>query len=400
MTPARQISDLSRQELYELVWSTPATTLAANFSISNVAIAKHCMRQNVPRPSRGYWAKLAAGKNATKTPLPPPADEVFAKAAGQGVEKVVSLPTSEPLHELATAFKNALPKARLDSYRRACLCEPPWPETTVSKSLFERVSQSFHVILNGVEPLGICFRKSRRSYDGGHFQKGHDRLYLTIEESLAEPIAEGRRGRRRRWHWNADNRVPTGRLTFSLRAERYGARDSNQWVESDKVPLEQLLPKIIATIRRHYVDAQKRRAQDAIERERQRVESERMWREWQAKETIRIKQEAEKKHSAALASVAESRTADLRKAAGWWRWTREVMEFINECEERWKRSDLNLTQEQAAWVKWARAKAFEQSPFAGGYPDPANDGAFEPEAVPFGGPYPVTRNFPRPPGMS
>ena len=39
------------------------------------------------------------------------------------------------------------------------------------------------------------------------------------------------------------------------------------------------------------------------------------------------------------------------------------------------------------------------SPLETGYPDPAKDGAFDAAAVPFGGPYPAKRDFPRPPTM-
>ena len=34
-----------------------------------------------------------------------------------------------------------------------------------------------------------------------------------------------------------------------------------------------------------------------------------------------------------------------------------------------------------------------KSPFTVGYPDPAIDGAFDPTLIPFGGPYPPTRDF-------
>lgn len=54
---APSLSTLTREELYELVWSKPATAIASNFGISDVAVAKHCKKQEVPRPSRGYWAK-------------------------------------------------------------------------------------------------------------------------------------------------------------------------------------------------------------------------------------------------------------------------------------------------------------------------------------------------------
>ncbi|MEJ0025943.1 MAG: hypothetical protein WDN01_07940 [Rhizomicrobium sp.] len=57
---------LSRRELYDLVWSKPMRDVAADFGISDVGLAKVCERHRVPRPVRGYWAKLAAGKKAKR----------------------------------------------------------------------------------------------------------------------------------------------------------------------------------------------------------------------------------------------------------------------------------------------------------------------------------------------
>lgn len=59
----------TRQELYDLVWSTPIATLAAQFEISDRGLAKTCERHVIPVPGRGYWAKIQAGQPATKTPL-------------------------------------------------------------------------------------------------------------------------------------------------------------------------------------------------------------------------------------------------------------------------------------------------------------------------------------------
>ena len=61
---------LSRAELYEKIWSTPATKLAEEFGISGRGLGKMCARFDIPVPPRGYWAKLAAGKPMLKTPLP------------------------------------------------------------------------------------------------------------------------------------------------------------------------------------------------------------------------------------------------------------------------------------------------------------------------------------------
>ena len=52
---------VSRQDLYELVWSKPMRELAKDFGISDVALAKRCRRLAIPVPGRGYWARVDAG---------------------------------------------------------------------------------------------------------------------------------------------------------------------------------------------------------------------------------------------------------------------------------------------------------------------------------------------------
>jgi hypothetical protein len=60
----------TRQQLYELVWTSPVTTLAKSLAVSDVGLAKACRRGDIPLPPR-YWAKLNAGQRMTRTPLPP-----------------------------------------------------------------------------------------------------------------------------------------------------------------------------------------------------------------------------------------------------------------------------------------------------------------------------------------
>lgn len=60
---------VSREELYRLVWSEPMTRIAGRFDVSGSYLARICTLLNVPRPARGYWAKLAVGKAPAQTPL-------------------------------------------------------------------------------------------------------------------------------------------------------------------------------------------------------------------------------------------------------------------------------------------------------------------------------------------
>jgi hypothetical protein len=60
---------LTRQTLYDLVWSKPMSDLAKEFNISDVGLAKRCRAVDVPIPYRGYWARKAAGQEPPKLPL-------------------------------------------------------------------------------------------------------------------------------------------------------------------------------------------------------------------------------------------------------------------------------------------------------------------------------------------
>lgn len=62
---------LSRQALYDLLWSIPAGKIAHDLGISNALLGKICMRFNIPKPSVGYWRQLETGKGSPTMPLPP-----------------------------------------------------------------------------------------------------------------------------------------------------------------------------------------------------------------------------------------------------------------------------------------------------------------------------------------
>lgn len=62
--------NLTRRELYDLVWSKPMIHLAKEFGVSDVALHKICRKHNIPNPPLGWWAKKAAGKAVEQIPLP------------------------------------------------------------------------------------------------------------------------------------------------------------------------------------------------------------------------------------------------------------------------------------------------------------------------------------------
>jgi len=75
-------SRYDREKLYEQVWKVPMRTLAKEYGVSDVALAKACRKLHVPHPGRGYWEKKAANKPVEdRPPLPP----VEGTSTGQNV---------------------------------------------------------------------------------------------------------------------------------------------------------------------------------------------------------------------------------------------------------------------------------------------------------------------------
>lgn len=104
---SRKTIRLSREPLYELIWSRPMSEAAKQYGLSDVGLAKICRRLNIPIPGRGYWAKKEAGHAPPRPPLP-------AIGKGEQSEAVITrqeLPPPEPAQlseaERLIAFENA-----------------------------------------------------------------------------------------------------------------------------------------------------------------------------------------------------------------------------------------------------------------------------------------------------
>lgn len=70
--------EVSRDDLYDQVWSTPMSRLAKRYDVSGSYLARVCEALNVPRPPVGYWQKKEVGKAPPQPELPPvqPGDQI------------------------------------------------------------------------------------------------------------------------------------------------------------------------------------------------------------------------------------------------------------------------------------------------------------------------------------
>src|SRR5262245_60827017 len=61
--------EIPREELFAWVWEQPTQEVAKELGVSDVAIGKLCTRLQVPKPPRGYWAKVQSGQMPRRPPL-------------------------------------------------------------------------------------------------------------------------------------------------------------------------------------------------------------------------------------------------------------------------------------------------------------------------------------------
>lgn len=65
-----QSIEMTRQQLYDLVWSRSMGEAAASIPMSHVSLKKLCAKHEVPVPPQGHWRKSPARQATDKEPLP------------------------------------------------------------------------------------------------------------------------------------------------------------------------------------------------------------------------------------------------------------------------------------------------------------------------------------------
>ena len=157
---------MTRDELHDLVWSVPMQCLAKSFGISDVALAKHCRKANVPVPPRGWWARKEAGQRVHVTPLPP-------------------LPIGSLPHPVGLSMPAEFAKPRPPGAERADADAPPtFPDIALFRAEVEEAVGEVRVItrtLTGhpiVERL-VQVEEKKRSDPGNFDQKYYGSRFAT-----------------------------------------------------------------------------------------------------------------------------------------------------------------------------------------------------------------------------
>lgn len=307
---------LSREELYEQVWSTPLHRLAKQYGITGTGLAKICARLDVPCPPRGYWAKLAFNKPVKRAELP---------AARPDTKPQVIIASSTLPAELSPAqtaaqqeFANALAihakvivQERLvrphpvisewlaDHERRkqTALRDPdPLGRQMTKPRPFTEMDRREHRFLDALfkalEPLGFIIKSDQ--YHRTHFEFQGERIEFQLREKLKQvrrPLTDDEK----RWSFNRDRGwmqelQPTGVFIFTIKTW-LDSSVRREWKDGAENPVEKALPEIVATLslagpylvkqRQERIEAERRHWEAEQKRHAERQQRERDRARWQ-----------------------------------------------------------------------------------------------------------------------
>lgn len=355
---------VTREELYEWVWTTPTQQLAERFGISDVALAKICKKLKVPKPPRGYWAQVASGYKPRKAALPKVGSAHQQHVYLDGEPKIVEKPSlSGPTLSLIETVNQkeisipdvlARPHPLIRATRAYLKSQKPndygmlWRnedcvDIRISKTSMMRGLILLDVLFRQLESLGYQISLSDRS--GTRISKGGIEMKVSLYERASRSENPPPEKDAPSWSYDRYSFTPSGELELNL--ERWPL-NQRRWRDTPTTKLEDRLTDIVVEIVGSSDLLQQDRERRALEEaERQRIARER-------EEQRRIEEEEIR------------RRTDLFDQATSWVTVDNLRNFIAQSENVLKKSAAAENERLSSWVAWAQQQADSVDPILNG----------------------------------
>lgn len=360
---------LTREELYEKVWSEPMSILGTKLGISDVGLAKMCRRMRVPRPYRGFWARKAAGQRVHQTPLPKlsasaletlkavtlrpppspgtmPSDSAIGPVADQqrferrDENRIEVASQLQDPHPLVAKTVVALRRAKPD-HRGYLKSKQPCLSAEVTLDSSDRAMCILDALLKALDARG--YSTTIRKDGEVHLTEVHIGTEA-VAISLVERVDRiERKDAKRKYSWMVEyDWIATGKLTLGIdNAWVQGSRQT--WSDGKQQKVENCLNSFIVGLV-FVAEGMRKRALEQEARER-------AWREAEERRLVehRRRDEEEARIRALLHVINRRQTA------------REVREYVDAVREIIG-SNATMPDDLASWLQWAEGYADQIDP--------------------------------------
>jgi hypothetical protein len=349
---------ISRQDLYDQVWSKPLIHLAKEFKISDVGLAKACRRHNIPLPPAGYWAKLAHGHDVKKIPLPASGDDKVKQ-----IEFVIKEPSS--LNELnldgikedhidkaighsfviLNEFKKGFHPLIVDAQKelRESLKSQRNIEDgerihflnmSVTKSSTERALSLMNLLFQVIEANGLPISHKPGYKEGTYVRVNGVDVQVELKERTKRSDNPDLKS------YNKYVFHPTGILYFEF-VNIYVSGARKIWSDTPTTKLEETVNDVaLGIVIAAILD---KRRDEELEKRRKKED--------EVREQDRLKEEQKKKE--------QERIHVLVQDAQNWQTSNNIRAYIKVVEEKYisEKTSRGINTELEGWIRWAKEKA-------------------------------------------
>jgi hypothetical protein len=341
-----------REKLYDQIWTQPLRTVAQEYGLSDVGLAKVCKKLLIPRPGLGYWRRKECGFKVDRVPLPPAKGILAAVSHLPDIQTEKPKPLSEeliplkkapvafgPTHPVIKQTERAFATGRPDQFGRIQAdWQLPHLDLRVTKAGMERAIRFMDMLVKLLEVNGMTVTPG----------SGREPAVIRVDgEQIRVVLKEDVRGRKReltrdekrnqeRWPSSSQKDFvwtyeATNRLSFEIEnytdSQRKWADTKHRKIEAD---VEQIARSLFATA----AFEKRRRA----EREAERRESERLQR---------------------LRYEEQQRIERLRRNAAAWEDAQRIRAYLTAVEDKaaLREGGLNADKAMSLFLKWAHSYA-------------------------------------------
>ena len=386
----RTAADLSREDIYALVWERPLNRVGPELGLDGPRLAKLCDKRQIPYPPLGYWQKKAVGRATAPPPLPPVGDQPHALIAMRTVrsterratvpraislvpvheslaspEILVAVELDEPVEDGLDSLDQLHPKIRawivehkreqkerVQENRRRRNDTWYWSKSLLD-DLTERDLYRFRgssTLCHAIEKAGARVKDADIHGKLTFTSQGRD-IECAVKEKMSRQMKRSE-GDAAKWttypHHHNSGLTSSGWLRAQITTWLPG--EQRQWIEGPKKPFSGLIPAIVETV----IACVPRLA----EWERQREEN---WQRYQEEERRRFEWRRRQE-------IDDGRWTQFRLAATKWREKQLLDAFIAELEARLlSEGDHPLGDKTTAeWLQWAKDRATDMDPLTEG----------------------------------
>lgn len=351
---------VSREEIYQQVWKKPLTTMAKEYGLTDVGLAKICDKLQIPRPPQGYWAKK---HKQDPPPLPETDGPNLHKFWTEGQETLEEPEFHDPRthaliaeelkrknkinvkkrllnpNPLVLATSQGLADTLPDQYNRLSRRIDGCLEINITREAVPRTLLILDAIVKALEargyPVEATKGKSMVTVLG-------ERLTFSIKEKTVRYTPSKSDKEKTRTLYQPNYRYaykPTGILTLSIETWPFGF-----WTDNKKRLIEECINGFIIGLIKT-ADAIKRREHEYWKKEERR-------RKQRENEEARIRQ----------INAEDARREKLKQSASDWQEAQRIRDFIQAVENKSNR--IEPASELAAWIIWASNYANNLDPLS------------------------------------